>query len=317
MRFTSIPEQRRTMQMPRVAKIRLGIKKKSAKGSEYPSEVDYFVLSDCPEVAKVYGETTKQLPILLPLENIEAIIPHRFAFWGSDRGLKCQGDGKNALRVNAETGEMEEIECPGPAECDYACVTGKGGQVAKPLCIRQGTLAFMLPAVSMGGVYQIDTTSYHAIQGILDDLQYIKMLCGRVSLLTIGTRCLLYLVRKPVETHGSGHKEVHWPMRIELRASQDDIWLVRKKATAKALEGGSNVTAITKPTDIPEPTAPDDLLPSSHLQPIQTEQRRPKRIESNPVQIEPEPEPEPRCETNPQLQTVPAGGDGNDPLNQF
>lgn len=261
-RFTHIPEQRRDPQMPRVAKIRLGIKAKAGSGKEYPKEVDYFVLTDCPEVAKVYGQAPKELPILLPLENVDAIIPHRFAFWGSDAGLKCQGDGNVYIRVNRESGEMEEGECPTPSECDF-CISEKYN---KPMCIRQGTLNVMLPGVSMAGIYQIDTTSWHAIQGILDDLAYIRSLCGRVSLLTIGNRCLLKLVRKPTETHHDGHKRVHFPMRIVLAATQDEIWMIRKRATSHAITDGPKTTAIVKPGDIPEPTAPVDLLPQGHLE---------------------------------------------------
>ena len=45
--------------MPRLGKIRLGVKKTSDKtGAEYPSAVDYFVCPD--EVKSVYGEQPKE-----------------------------------------------------------------------------------------------------------------------------------------------------------------------------------------------------------------------------------------------------------------
>jgi len=304
MRFTSIPEQRRSPQIPRVAKIRLGVKQTAGSGKQYPKEVDYFVCTDCPEVEaalKCRPGELREIPILFPVENIDQIIPHRFAYWGSDAGLKCQGDGRTCMRaVKDEKGEvvMEEGACPGPAECDFALTKGDGSRVAKPLCIRQGTLSFMIPQVSMGGVYQIDTTSYHAIQGIIDDLIYIKSICGRVSLLTIGNRPLLKLVRVPVQTHGHGKKEVHFPVRIRYIGTADDTWMIRKKAIASALPGGQTSAIVKAGENIPDPSAPEDLYPADHFQEQPRTQAPPKTVKSvttsaPTVRTEPEPTPEP------------------------
>ena len=58
--------------LPRLGKIRLGIKETSSKtGNEYPKSVDYFV---CPlEVQAVYGEKPRMLDIVFPAEDIEDI----------------------------------------------------------------------------------------------------------------------------------------------------------------------------------------------------------------------------------------------------
>jgi len=62
-----LSEQRR---LPRIGKIRLGVKKKSPRtGAEYPVATDYFV---CPtEVQAVYGEKPKRLDVIIPLEDEE------------------------------------------------------------------------------------------------------------------------------------------------------------------------------------------------------------------------------------------------------
>lgn len=283
-RFTSIPTERReSPMMPRINKIRLGIRKKNQAGKEFPGEVDYFVLSDCPEVEEVYGKSPKQLPVLFPVEDPSVIMPYRYAKWGSDKGLLCQGDGRTCLRnvLNEETGEVEQVEgeCPGPEDCEFACTKGDGTPVKKPLCIRQGTLNFILPGVSMGGVYQIDTTAWHSINQIHDHLEYIRSMCGRVSWLMLGEKCLIYLVRKPKETHGSGRKEVHWPMQLELRATPQEVIMIRKKAVEMA--AARQLTA-EQTTALATQTAPDDLLPAGHWQNAKPEQepQRPKRVAS-------------------------------------
>jgi hypothetical protein len=53
--FTRIKDLSDKRRLPRLGKIRLGIKCKSVStGNEYPKEVEYFVCP--PEVQKVYGE---------------------------------------------------------------------------------------------------------------------------------------------------------------------------------------------------------------------------------------------------------------------
>ena len=64
--------------LPRMGKIRLGIKKKSEKsGKEYPSAVDYFVCP--PEVIAVYGDNPRDLK---PLMNVLKLMLRA-------HGLKC------------------------------------------------------------------------------------------------------------------------------------------------------------------------------------------------------------------------------------
>jgi hypothetical protein len=53
--------------LPRLGKIKMGIKVKTTLGVEYPQKTDYFVVP--PEVADVYGDRPKALDIIIPVED--------------------------------------------------------------------------------------------------------------------------------------------------------------------------------------------------------------------------------------------------------
>jgi len=55
------------VRLPRLGKIRLGIKFQTGEGVQYPSPTDYFVCPD--EVKKVFGEKPKELRIMFPNED--------------------------------------------------------------------------------------------------------------------------------------------------------------------------------------------------------------------------------------------------------
>src|SRR3990167_6183180 len=94
-----LSEQRR---LPRLGKIRLGIKKISQRtGKEFPTETSYFVVP--PEVAKIYGETPTELDVMIPVEDASVRIPQAYEMYGSGKGLKCIGDGELAYRYDEKT----------------------------------------------------------------------------------------------------------------------------------------------------------------------------------------------------------------------
>src|SRR5512136_631184 len=94
--FTRIKDLSDRRRLPRLDKIRLGVKLKSKRtGKEYPCETPYFV---CPsEVQKVYGEKPTELDIMLPINDPEAVFPQRYIWYGSAKGAKCMGDGEKAI----------------------------------------------------------------------------------------------------------------------------------------------------------------------------------------------------------------------------
>ncbi|HQM30778.1 MAG TPA: hypothetical protein PLR20_15620 [Syntrophales bacterium] len=195
-RVTKIKGLSDRRRLPRLGSIRLGLKAKSkSSGREYPMETDYFVLTNAPGVEKIYGPQPKELDVMLPLNDLESVFPCSYKYYGSSRGLKCEGDGETATRVNEETKEMERVSCP--------CSLLEEGK-----CKQSGTLMVMLPKVSVGGVYQIRTTSYNSIVDINSGLEYVAALAGRFALIPLKLR------RVPIETHHDEKKQTHYTLQI-------------------------------------------------------------------------------------------------------
>lgn len=194
-------------QLPRLGKIRLGIKKKSAKGIEYPSETPWFVVPE--EVAAVYGNEPTELDIMLPVEDPEVFFPQKLAMYGSGTGLKCHGNGEQAKRLN-EAGEWIDRTCP----CDFL----KTDQNPKGACTEQSSLMVLLPTVSMGGCYQITTGSFHSTRTLNSALDYIRALVGRLALIPMKLR------RVPRVTHNDSKSQTHYTMELIL---DGDLKMIR------------------------------------------------------------------------------------------
>lgn len=183
--------------LPRLGKIRLGIKQRTKAGKEYPVEVDYFVVPD--EVAQVYGDTPKELDVRIPmpLKYKNYWFPQRLEWYGSGAGLKCQGDGETAIRWNQQKKEWIERSCP----CEQL---GDGGE-----CTQKARLMIQLPKVSEAGVYQIDTSAVTSITNINSALMLLAINIGDVHDVT------LKLKRKKHEMTTDGARRTHYVMALE------------------------------------------------------------------------------------------------------
>lgn len=111
-------------------KITTGIKAKNAKGVEYPKALDYFNISDFPELLEVYGEKPAKLLVLFPSINIEDFLFSEWSEWGgsgdtSIKKISCDGETCNDL-VNNTT-----KPCQHPA-CKCKAYTGLKAWVADP-----------------------------------------------------------------------------------------------------------------------------------------------------------------------------------------
>lgn len=190
-----------------MGKIRLGVKKVSQKsGKEYPCETDYFVCP--PEVQKVFGEKPKELEIMFPINEVESIFPQSYTFYGSSKGVKCKGNGEIAMERENGDGKWVEKTCP--------CEKLDNG------CSLRGHLMFMIPSVSVGGVFQLDTGSYNTTVDINSGLDYVQAMVGRFSMIP------LTLKRMPRETYGAGSKQTHYCLQIELRVPLDKLNDIRQ-----------------------------------------------------------------------------------------
>lgn len=178
------------LRLPRKGKIRLGEKKLSKKGKEYPSALDYFVVPE--EVKEVYPGKPRKLGIMFPMENRDDFFPQWYKRYGSSKGLICKGDGKTATEIPEGTGlvkdgkvvdekgdpvdlnnlQMKEIDCEGK-ECPY---------YQERECKQVGNLQVILPKVKGLGVYQIDTSSYNSILNINSGIKLIRGMLERVGI---------------------------------------------------------------------------------------------------------------------------------------
>jgi RNA polymerase subunit RPABC4/transcription elongation factor Spt4 len=254
-RITRIKGLSDIRRIPRLGKIYLGYKKISAKsGNEYPVEVDYFVCP--PEVQEVYGEIIEEracrkcnkvftgsekcpscgsvdvdvwitgLDIVLPCEDLSQVFPQAYRYWKGSAGLYCKGDGEIAYRMTEAEGQRRarvfvERECLGESCPDYQSKN----------CNHSANLMIGLPKVKLLGVYQIDTRSYHSIVGVNSDLEYLQQALGSISNLvdirTSQVKTALVLKRKAQETHGSGRKETHYILSVELALSTQELLEMR------------------------------------------------------------------------------------------
>lgn len=228
-RVTTIQGVSQARRLPRLGKIRLGVRVKKAKRDSrckhdpsgmcnyctYPRETPHFVVPS--EVAKVYGEEPLALDIMLPVDEPEVVFPQAYEYYGSGRGLKCTGDGRTAYRYNEKTKQMDAVECPCPL-------------LDQGLCGMRGHLAVILPKVSVGGVYQIDTGSHNSIIDLNSSLDYVRALIGRFAMVP------LKLKREPRETHHDGQRQIHYIMRVELEGDIEFVNQLREN-TKRVLAG--------------------------------------------------------------------------------
>jgi hypothetical protein len=207
--------------LPRLGKIRLGIKKTNSSGAEYPAEVDYFILDpQTPseienerikqEFIKLYGENPKSIKVMFPVADPGVYFPQFYKRYGSATSLKCKGDGEtancateefaNGLKVlrKDELG-LPVVECKG-RECIYY---GKE-------CSEVGTLQILLPELPGAGVWQITTGSYNSIVNLNSCIDYIIAVCGRAHMIP------LTLERRKQETSHNGKKSTHYILHINM-----------------------------------------------------------------------------------------------------
>lgn len=213
-RIKGLTEKRR---MPRLGKIGMGLRKVTAQGKEYPSETDHFVFDEedlrrWPKIGETCGENPRELKIMFPAESQDVIFPQANKFYGSTQGLKCKGDGSQEMigtatrwlcvacgKMACQCKDRRTIETEVTCPCDLL-----DGRQCKPV----GCLMFVLYEVTMAGVWQVDTSSYHSIIDVNSYLDFVRMLCGRVK----GVPLVLKRVERV--THGGGHAATHYTLQL-------------------------------------------------------------------------------------------------------
>jgi hypothetical protein len=92
--------------LPRLGKIRLGIKIQEPKKAPYPRATDYFVVPD--EIKRhLAEEKPKELEVMFPVEDPALFAQQWLRCYSFTQGLVCKGDGVKAVRkVDTATGDV-------------------------------------------------------------------------------------------------------------------------------------------------------------------------------------------------------------------
>ena len=214
--------------LPRLGKIRLGIKKVTPAGKEYPAEIDYFRIDPktpselenknlADEFHRLYGDKPKQIKVMFPLPDTSVFFPQFYKRYGGSV-LKCKGDGLEANCISKEMAaglnvlrdnEMGGVvcECKGQ-ECPY---------YMQKKCTESASLSILLPELKGAGVWEIVTGSYHSIVNINSCLEYIKAVCGRVHMIP------LKLERREQQITYEGKTSKHYTLHVNMDFSLADL----------------------------------------------------------------------------------------------
>lgn len=237
--MSRIKEISEIKRLPCLGKIRLGIKEKRDDGF-YLIPADHFICPD--EVKKVFGEKPKELRIMFPTENEDQWNSQYYRRYSTMGRLICRGDSESAL-IRAGVGpeephglpvEMEEIEC-NPRTCPHY----QGGD-----CRRIMNLQFLLPDCPGFGVYQLSTGSSISMGNVDKMADFIRSICGRVSMVPL----TLQLIEYDVEP--GGWTETAYALDVTSSYSLSEMQRFAQRPPAQAL--------LLPP---PDSEIPDDLFP--------------------------------------------------------
>lgn len=232
--------------LPRLGKIRMGIKAPNADGKgEHPVATDYLVCP--PEVQAVFGEKPRSLRIVIPVEDDEKWCSQYYRRYSQSRGKICQGDGQACDRlVDTDTGEIanhtsvnmewRKERCLGRQCPDY---TAK----PKPQCSEKMNLMFMIPEVPGLGVWQLDSNSVNSMRNINNSARLIRLLYGRISMIPL----VLSMEQREVINPDDQKKKKVWVLKL---GAEDTLLDVASQMTefAKKLPDAVSL-AIPSPDD--------------------------------------------------------------------
>ena len=215
----------------RAGHIRLGVKTQNARGSIYPEKSDHFIADfESPESIRlfheIYGPQPKKITIAFAHETAEEIFPQWYMCYGASAGLKCKGDGETAWRAD-DKGNLSEVECPGPGECDF-------GRMNR--CKQQARMMFFIRGLPGFQVFQCNTTSWNSIRNINSGLEMLRVVRGDRPVR--GVWVDLYLVPQKAQHDG---KQVNiYVLKLDIPTNLDNL---------KALECALDI----KPAQLPAP----------------------------------------------------------------
>lgn len=260
--FTTVQGISDRVGSPRLGKLRLGEKAKSASGKEYPKETDYFRCDPdkgmqpsereklIDKFASLYGERpTVVTDVFLPANDPDYVFPNNLEAWKrSEVGPKrwCHGNGVVAERLDFKSGTWSQMDCCHVQECPVM----SAGE-----CKLASRLRVYLPNVSIAGYWQIDTGSQASTGNIRDLINQLASVFGRL------TNIPLVLSREPQVMTFEGKATTHYI--VHMRAPNVDLGELRRlTATNPFLLPAGEQDILVDDDDLPE-----ELVASSVQEP--------------------------------------------------
>ena len=266
------------VRIPRLGKIRLGIKVEQPGKHPYPKPTDYFVVP--PEIAEVFGDKPKELDIMFPLEDSNQFAQQWLRAYSMTQGLVCVGDGISSRRkVDTATGAMASHETEEWIwKDDLHCDPQDCPEFLKKRCRRVMNLQVLIPVVPGLGVWQIDTSSFYSIVNINSMISLLKAILGRCSMIP------LTLALGPIEVSPLGQKKkTVYIMHIKKNIKLSDLAKVALLPPAQALIPPPEVE------EAPADLYPEEVLAEAEAEPVPEElwaglvEEAPPEGEVNPV----------------------------------
>jgi len=281
-RFNTIPGISDRGGLPRLGKIRLGMRDSGGKG--YPIEVKHFIVdpSDAlpaamqanllTKIRERYGDEPLELGnvVFVSADRFEAF-SENYEWWGGGRML-CQGNGETADRMDPDTG----IWSP-RATCvkSNRCAQWASGKQCKMIA----RLRFILPDIDISGYWQLDTGSQYSAANIRDGINMLTTIYGRIH----GIPVTLVRAPRPIEYQGKTrvHHIVHmYPPSVTLTEAQErhgaarmlgaapvpvpqavaDAFARVDQACSGFMPDLSDLAPADPVLDIPEIDVPEDLI---------------------------------------------------------
>jgi len=202
--------------LQRIGNIKIGKKgpeQKTSGGKKYrrPIKFEYFVVTTMErdknedwitdDVAmKELGEKPTEIPVFVPYDRIDLIVPHELAYWSASK-RHCHGNRVIAEETDEKTGEIVQRTCP----CD------KLNKECKPHVILNVMLEL---GGRVGGVHQLRTGSWNSLENIVASLNLIKTITGG----PIAGLPLTMTIR-PQQALVEGRKTTIYVVGLEFRAN--------------------------------------------------------------------------------------------------
>lgn len=270
-RPTSIIGLSDQFKIPSLGYIRLGIKEANKSGDgKHPVNLNHFIVPK--QVEAVFGPNPAELRIIFPLNKREEFFQQSCVMWGNNTGILCEGDGEVGRYYDKEKMDFCERDCWNKG-CKFSH-TIEHEKDKNATCRTTGVLSYMIPEVSIGGVFTTVTHSATAIKRINSQLLVTLNQVERLALVPF----ILY--RTDVTYYPKQEKRIQSIVVIRPNYDQDMPKLEDIKRKNKEVLNRLIHTRLALPVPDVKELAADDIIDADPVQQI-----------AAPVGVAPEPQP--------------------------